>query len=177
MLTKPIGLGVISTAVKRDAAPPELVAEAVDVMTTLNAGARDAAVALGDAVHAATDVTGFGLLGHLRELLRRFGGRRRGRRRGRARDRRRARRSSPTGWSPAARSATTRSCARASTGATLPEAEQLLLADAQTSGGLLLAVDPARAGDLVDALRAHATPAASIVGRTTDGPPGAIRIV
>ena len=44
VLTKPIGLGVISTAVKRDAAPPELVAEAVSVMTTLNAGARDAAL-------------------------------------------------------------------------------------------------------------------------------------
>ncbi len=69
VLTKPIGLGVISTAVKRDAASPELVAEAVRVMTTLNAGARDAATELGDAVHAATDVTGFGLLGHLRELL------------------------------------------------------------------------------------------------------------
>jgi selenide,water dikinase len=69
VLTKPIGLGVISTAVKRDAATPELVAEAVRVMTTLNAGARDAALELGDAVHAATDVTGFGLLGHARELL------------------------------------------------------------------------------------------------------------
>src|SRR5712691_6069431 len=69
VLTKPIGLGVISTAVKRDAATPELVAEAVRVMTTLNAGARDAALELGGAVHAATDVTGFGLLGHLLELL------------------------------------------------------------------------------------------------------------
>ena len=70
VLTKPIGLGVISTALKRDAAPPALVQTAIDVMTTLNAGARDAAVELGDAVHAATDVTGFGLLGHLRELVR-----------------------------------------------------------------------------------------------------------
>src|SRR5215216_3973260 len=69
VLTKPIGLGVISTAVKRDAATAELVDEAVRVMTTLNAGARDAALELGDAVHAATDVTGFGLVGHARELL------------------------------------------------------------------------------------------------------------
>src|SRR5262249_26549894 len=69
VLTKPIGLGVISTAVKRDAATPALVAEAVRVMTALNDGARDAAREVGDAVHAATDVTGFGLLGHLRELL------------------------------------------------------------------------------------------------------------
>ena len=66
MLTKPIGLGVISTAVKRDAASPELLADAIEVMTTLNARARDAALAVG--VHAATDVTGFGLLGHLREV-------------------------------------------------------------------------------------------------------------
>src|SRR6185503_670578 len=66
VLTKPIGLGVLSTAMKRDAATPAHVATAVDVMTTLNAGARDAAVEVG--VHAATDVTGFGLLGHLREM-------------------------------------------------------------------------------------------------------------
>ena len=69
VLTKPIGLGVISTAVKHDAATPELIEEAVRIMTTLNAGARDAALEVGDAVHAATDVTGFGLVGHARELL------------------------------------------------------------------------------------------------------------
>src|SRR5918996_1034425 len=63
VLTKPIGLGIISTALKRDQAPPALLAEAVRLMTTLNADARDAALEVGDAVHAATDVTGFGLLG------------------------------------------------------------------------------------------------------------------
>ena len=78
-------------------------------MTTLNAGARDAAVALGDAVHAATDVTGFGLLGHLREMLAGSGLAADVRCRRGAGDRRRARRSSPRAWSPAARSATTRS--------------------------------------------------------------------
>src|SRR5262249_59393669 len=66
VLTKPIGLGVLSTAAKRDAATAAHVAAAVDVMTALNAGARDAAVGVG--VHAATDVTGFGLLSHLREF-------------------------------------------------------------------------------------------------------------
>ena len=66
VLTKPIGLGVISTAVKREAATPELLATAITVMTTLNDTARDAALSIG--VNAATDVTGFGLLGHLREL-------------------------------------------------------------------------------------------------------------
>src|SRR3954447_22904208 len=64
VLTKPIGLGVISTALKRDAATRELVDAAIAVMTTLNADACAAAQAVG--VHAATDVTGFGLLGHLR---------------------------------------------------------------------------------------------------------------
>ncbi|MPY86073.1 MAG: selenide, water dikinase SelD, partial [Actinophytocola sp.] len=67
VLTKPIGLGIISTSLKRDQAPPELLAEAVRLMTTLNEGARDAALEVG--VNAATDVTGFGLLGHLREML------------------------------------------------------------------------------------------------------------
>ena len=109
VLTKPIGLGVISTAVKRDAAPPELVDEAIRVMTTLNAGARDAALALGDAVHAATDVTGFGLLGHLREMLAASGLARRRRRARGAGDRRRARPARRRAWSPAVRSATTRS--------------------------------------------------------------------
>src|SRR5829696_3702333 len=51
VLTKPIGLGVISTAVKREAASDELLATAVQIMTTLNAAARDAGRALGDAIH------------------------------------------------------------------------------------------------------------------------------
>ena len=58
----------------------------------------------------------------------------------------------------------------------LPEAEQLLLADAQTSGGLLLAVAPDQADALVAELAAHRTPAAAVVGHVEAGVPGAIRI-
>jgi len=65
-LTKPVGSGVVSTAVKRGLASPATAAAALDVMTTLN---RDAAArALGAGPSAMTDVTGFGLLGHLHEL-------------------------------------------------------------------------------------------------------------
>jgi selenide,water dikinase len=65
-LTKPIGAGVATTALKRGLATPELVASAVEVMTTLNRSASEAAQAAG--ASAVTDVTGFGLLGHLHEL-------------------------------------------------------------------------------------------------------------
>jgi selenide,water dikinase len=177
VLTKPIGLGVISTAVKRGAAPASLVDEAVRVMTTLNAGARDAARALGDAVHAATDVTGFGLLGHLRELAAASGtaaevdaaavpvidgvrdlvaaGMIAG---GTQRNHAFVSETAPVDWG------------------TRPLDEQLLLCDAQTSGGLLLAVAPDRAEDLVTELGRHATLAAAVVGRCVAGAPGAISI-
>ena len=62
-LTKPLGLGIITTAVKREEASPEQLALAVETMTMLNASAAEAMVEVG--VSAATDVTGFGLLGHL----------------------------------------------------------------------------------------------------------------
>src|SRR4051812_20689532 len=65
-LTKPVGGGVASTAMKRGHASDELVSAAVEVMTTLNAGASVEAIAAG--VTGMTDVTGFGLLGHLHEL-------------------------------------------------------------------------------------------------------------
>src|SRR4051812_38009019 len=65
-LTKPIGGGVATTALKRGLASEELVQETVAVMTTLNRDAAAAAVAAG--ASAMTDVTGFGLLGHLHEL-------------------------------------------------------------------------------------------------------------
>jgi selenide,water dikinase len=65
-LSKPVGGGVVSTAAKREVAPPGLVEAAVEVMTTLNREASEAALAAG--ASGATDVTGFGLLGHLHEL-------------------------------------------------------------------------------------------------------------
>jgi selenide,water dikinase len=66
VLTKPLGAGAVSTAAKHGFADGELVARATDVMVTLNADAAVAARAAG--AHALTDVTGFGLLGHLHEL-------------------------------------------------------------------------------------------------------------
>src|SRR5207244_8824150 len=66
-LTKPLGLGIITTAVKRGIVTPEQLSTAVDTMTTLNEGASQAMVEVG--VSAATDVTGFGLLGHLHIAL------------------------------------------------------------------------------------------------------------
>ncbi len=173
VLTKPIGLGIISTALKRDAAPPALLAEAVRLMTTLNEGARDAALEVG--VNAATDVTGFGLLGHLREMLMASG---------------LAARLDPSRI-PVIDGVRDLLAAGMVAGGTkrnhafvdpdvewagLSADEQLLLADAQTSGGLLLAVEPSRAGALVAALGRHATPAAAVIGHTVEGAPGRIGI-
>jgi len=66
VLTKPIGTGIISTAIKHNVAPPDVIADAIRVMTTLNASAAEVMTRVG--CSACTDVTGFGLLGHLREM-------------------------------------------------------------------------------------------------------------
>ncbi|MEP6625267.1 MAG: selenide, water dikinase SelD [Acidimicrobiia bacterium] len=173
VLTKPIGLGVISTAVKRAGATPELLATAIELMTTLNRDARDAGRALGDAVHAVTDITGFGLLGHLGEMAR----------------------GSNASASVAAAAVpvidgvrelvaggfvaggTQRNHAFVSEFVDwggLAADEQMLLADAQTSGGLLFAVDPDATEDLVRGLQAAGTPAAAVVGEITYGGAGSI---
>jgi selenide,water dikinase len=174
VLTKPIGSGIVATAIKKDAAPPEVVAAAVAVMTTLNAGAADAAREAG--VRAATDVTGFGLLGHLRGMLIASGCA--------------ARISWPTvPLLPGVRSlveaghvpgGTRRNLADLSAStrfdAELADTDRLLLADAQTSGGLLLAVEPARVSALLAGLRDRGTPAAAAIGTVTSGPPGSITV-
>ena len=67
LLTKPLGIGVATTAHKRGVAEPELLAAAVELMTTPNDAASEAMVDAG--AEAATDVTGFGLLGHLQRML------------------------------------------------------------------------------------------------------------
>lgn len=66
ILTKPIGTGIITTAIKKDAAPEDVMRRAIEVMTTLNRGAAEVVKKVG--VSACTDVTGFGLLGHLHEM-------------------------------------------------------------------------------------------------------------
>lgn len=68
VLTKPLGIGIITTALKGDGVAAETVELAVEWMATLNRAASEAMVAVG--VDAATDVTGFGLFGHLAEMLR-----------------------------------------------------------------------------------------------------------
>jgi selenide,water dikinase len=71
ILTKPLGTGIIATAIKRGVATPAIVSKAVETMTALNRGAADAARRIG--IAAATDVTGFGLLGHLAEVVKASG--------------------------------------------------------------------------------------------------------
>jgi selenide,water dikinase len=68
ILTKPLGTGIINTAQKGGMAAPKAVQRAIEVMTELNRKAAE--VMKGFKVHACTDVTGFGLLGHLCEMLR-----------------------------------------------------------------------------------------------------------
>jgi len=71
VLTKPLGMGIITTAIKRGRCPEDLAASAIDLMSSLNDRAGSSLDLVG--AHAATDVTGFGLLGHLREMCRASG--------------------------------------------------------------------------------------------------------
>jgi selenide, water dikinase len=164
-LTKPVGGGVASTAVKRGRATATLTAATVEVMTTLNRDASRAAVAAG--ASAMTDVTGFGLLGHLRELA------------------------SASGVAAEVEAAAVpalpgvigllRSDEPPVAGgtrrnrdwvepvvdwqATVPEERRWLLCDAMTSGGLLVAAAPG-----------SGAPGARI-GRVLDGEPGRITVL
>jgi selenide,water dikinase len=69
VLTKPLGTGILSTALKKDLISETEMAMAIKSMSTLNSGAAAAVETLHDSVSGATDVTGFGLLGHLKNLL------------------------------------------------------------------------------------------------------------
>lgn len=68
MLTKPIGVGIINTAVKRGGADAAIVEGAIASMTQLNRQAAERMLETG--VHVSTDITGFGLLGHAQEMAR-----------------------------------------------------------------------------------------------------------
>lgn len=174
ILTKPLGIGIVSTAIKRDLASAELTTRAVDVMTTLNRQAALAALEIG--VDACTDVTGFGLLGHLHEMT---AGSRVGARLAFSRV--------PvlSGVVELARQGvvpggSTRNLAYVEEfvtfDATVEAEHRLILADAQTSGGLLLAVPAARAAALMRALQVAGVGGAAEIGEFIDDPDGKIRV-
>jgi selenide, water dikinase len=164
VLTKPLGVGAISTAWKRGTCSAELLQAAVDVMVELNDAAAAAARTAG--VRAATDVTGFGLLGHLHSLARASG----------------VAAEIDAAAVPAIDGvlellADERALAGGSkrnradaedwtTFADVPEARRRLCCDAMTSGGLLAAVAPERANE-IDGW---------VVGRLVEGAPGTIAV-
>ncbi len=174
VLTKPLGVGVITTALKRGAAPPEAVAAAVEAMCALNAAAAEEAQAV--RAHACTDVTGFGLLGHAREMaagsgvsLRLWADRvpllpgslelaEAGHICGGSRNNRRY----------------LEPCVTFAPG--VSEVMQALLGDAITSGGLLIAVPAQRAQELLDRLHDRGVSAAALVGEVVEGPEGQILV-
>lgn len=175
VLSKPIGVGIISTASKNDQDELGAMPRAIELMTHLNRGAAEAMNAVG--VHAATDVTGFGLLGHLRNLAAASGC---GAvvEAGAVPVEPAARAYAHAGIAPGGTHANWRFLAEwVSWPNALAKEEQLILSDAQTSGGLLIAVAPERCDALLAALRKHGTPCADVVGELEAGSPGKIRVV
>ena len=172
VLTKPIGTGIITTAGKQGRVDPAVLQGAVATMATLNRDAAQAMTQVG--VNAATDITGFGLLGHLKSMVKSSGV------------------AAEVNLSqvpilPGVGELLAQGIAPGGTGRNrdsvadavhwhpdLSDSDQLLLCDAQTSGGLLIAVPAARQDALLAALTAAATPAAALVGRITNGPAGTI---
>jgi selenide,water dikinase len=173
VLTKPLGTGILTTALKRDALIEAGLGDAVRSMTALNAGAAEAALRIG--VSAATDVTGFGLLRHLGNMLAAS--------QVAAEVAFEALPLLPHALSLAARDivpgGTRRNLEAASDvdwADDLAPHERMLCVDAQTSGGLLLAVPPENESSLLEALRQEPTPAAAVIGRIVSGPVGHIRM-
>ena len=169
LLTKPLGTGIATTAVKRGLASPELVARIVALMSALNRTAGEVLAASG-AVHALTDVTGFGLLGHGWEMAEGSGVVLRlraadvplleGVRELAAKD------VVPGGSRANLKWVMPHVRAPEGLDPLLPQ----LLADAQTNGGLFAAVDPARADAVLRDLVAAGVPAVR-VGEVLAGAP------
>jgi cysteine desulfurase NifS/selenium donor protein len=174
VLTKPVGTGILATAVKRALADEAAARRLVATMRRLNKAAAEAMEETG--VHACTDVTGFGLLGHLREMAAASG----------------LDAEIEAGAVPVLEPARELAAADVVPGGTLENLEhvspfvdwssglsrvdQRLLADAQTSGGLLIAVPPERTAALLAALRDRGVPECRTIGRFTAAGGGRIRV-
>ncbi len=175
VLTKPLGTGIVTTGCKAGVAPPGSVEVAVETMATLNRAASEAMMEVG--VNACTDVTGFGLMGHLTGMLRASG----------------------VGAEIRASSApvlpgvdellaqgvapggTHRNEAGVADYVEWDDAvssdQRLILCDAQTSGGLLISVPEERLSQLLSALETRGVETRAIVGHINDGPAGIAHVI
>jgi selenide,water dikinase len=175
ILTKAIGSGFITTAGKAGTASKESISAAVESMATLNKGAADAMIEVG--VNAATDVTGFGLLGHLAQMMKASGT------------------SATVNWSsiPMLPGALDLAHAGSTSGGTrrnmealegkisfgegISDFEFMVLSDAQTSGGLLISVPEERSEALVKSLVANQTLYSEVIGKVSnDGTVGSVTL-
>lgn len=174
VLTKPLGIGILTTAIKREKASPEAIARVIEVMSTLNRTASEIMVEVG--VHAATDITGFGLLGHLHEVTA----------------------ASHVGaevflsqvpvlpetWDlvrekvvPGGSLTNHRFIQEFVTyDPAISEEAQLVLCDAQTSGGLLISVSQENKDQLLSRLKKAGVVEAAEIGRMVEDPEGRIRV-
>ena len=173
ILTKPVGVGIYSAAIKKNALPPAGYPEMIATTTLLNKVGT--VLARDKDVHAITDVTGFGVLGHSLEMAR-------GSKLSitiNARDiplLAEAASLSQQGFVTGASHRNWASYgAHVALPAGMPDWQRHLLSDPQTSGGLLVAVAPERASAIVETIRAAGYPAARVIGHAEAGTPG-IRI-
>jgi selenide,water dikinase len=168
VLTKPLGTGIITTAIKRGLADPATIKRVISVMSELNQAA--AQIMSRYPVNACTDVTGFGLLGHLKEMV--MGSK------------------VSAGINYETVPVITNSWDLAASGAIpggtfnnlkyiadvvhwdsgVPELAKIILADAQTSGGLLVSIPSGFAGDFLLDLHRNGIKEAAIIGNIEPGP-------
>ena len=175
VLTKPLGTGIVTTGCKAGVAPPGSVETAVETMATLNRAASEAMLEVG--VNACTDVTGFGLMGHLTGMLRASGVG--------AEIRASAAPVLPGVEELLAKGVAPGGTHRNEAGVadyvewdgSISENERLILCDAQTSGGLLISVPEDRLPQLLGALEASRVETRAIVGNISEGPAGIARVI
>ena len=175
ILTKPLGTGIIATALKGRLAAPEAEAAMIEVMSALNRAAAESLEGL--KVHAATDITGFGLLGHGLEMAQA----------GQVEFTIYASRTPALPWArdyadmglvPAGSHANRNFCARhLAIDPRVGAIDADLLSDAQTSGGLLIAIAPDDAPELMSRLEARSVRDAAIIGEVTGAGVGRIRVL
>lgn len=174
ILTKPLGTGIITTAAKQGQCSPELISSTIELMATLNSNASKCMVEIG--VNAATDVTGFGLIGHLSSMMKESG-------------------TSATiqlssvpaiegvwkhisdGMIPGGSRRNAESSYQRVDWTSINLEQQLFLCDAQTSGGLLISVDKEKSHTLINDLHNNGCEHSVIIGEVKNHTDHLVKVV